>query len=53
MTEPETWPLDPEAAVALVARTIDAIDSSSEEARDDLLGRLLCDTWGSILAQDQ
>ncbi len=51
--EPDIWPLDPQAVVALVTRTIADIDSSTEEERDDLLGTLLCDTWGSILAQDQ
>jgi len=51
--EPEIWPLDPQAAAALVVRTIDAIDLSTEEARDDLLGTVLCAAWGSILAQNQ
>jgi hypothetical protein len=51
--EPDIWPLDPQAVTALVTRTIAAIDGSTEEERDDLLGKLLCDTWGSILAQDQ
>ncbi len=51
--EPEIWPYDPQAVAALVVRTIDDIDASSEEARDDLLGTLLCAAWGSILAQNQ
>ncbi len=51
--EPEIWPLDPLAAVAVVARTMNDIDSRTEEERDDLLGTLLCAAWGSILAQNQ
>jgi hypothetical protein len=52
MMEPEIWPLDPQAVAALVLRTIDDIDSSTEEERDDLLGSLLCAAWGSIQAQN-
>ena len=51
--EPDIWPLDPQAVAALVVRAIDCIDSSTEEARDDLLGNFLCAAWGSILAQNQ
>ncbi len=51
--EPDLWPFDPRAAAVLVLRTIEDIDASTEEARDELLGTLLLDTWGSILAQNQ
>lgn len=51
--EPETWPLDPMSIAALVTRSLDDIDTSSEEDRDDLLANLLCAAWGSILAQNQ
>src|SRR5271165_5415188 len=51
MMEPNIWPLDPLSIAALVARTIDNIDSSTEEDRDDLLANMLCAAWGSILAQ--
>jgi hypothetical protein len=50
MMEPD---LDPQSIAALVVRTVEDIDSSSEEARDQLLGTLLCAAWGSILAQNQ
>jgi len=53
MMEPDLWPFDPQASEVLVLRTVDEIDSSSEEARDELLGTLLSYTWGSILAQNQ
>jgi len=53
MMEPNIWPLDPLSIAALVARTIDNIDSSTEEDRDDLLANMLCAAWGSILAQNQ
>jgi hypothetical protein len=51
--EPDSWPLDPITAAALVTRVIDDIDASSEEQRDELLADLLCAAWGSILAQNQ
>src|SRR5262249_27900775 len=46
-------PLDPITAAALVARTIDDIDASTEEQRDALLSDLLCAAWGSVRAQNQ
>jgi hypothetical protein len=46
-------PLDPITAAALVARTIDDIDASTEEHRDALLSDLLCAAWGSVRAQNQ
>jgi hypothetical protein len=51
--EPDIWPLDPMAAAAIVVRTIDNIDISSEEDRDALLSDLLCAAWGSLWAQNQ
>jgi hypothetical protein len=48
--DPNSWPLDPIATAALVVRTIDEIDASSEEQRDLLLSDLLCAAWGSIWA---
>jgi hypothetical protein len=51
--EPNSWPLDPITAAALLTRVIDDIDASTEEQRDDLLADLLCAAWGSILAQNQ
>ncbi len=51
--EPDTWPTDPLAHAALVARTIDEIDSSTEQQQTDLLGSLLCAAWGSLRAQNQ
>ena len=51
--EPDLWPFDPQAAATLVLRTVDDIDTSTEEARDELLGTLLSYTCGSILAQNQ
>lgn len=50
--EPSNWP-DPTATAALVARTIDDIEESNEEERNNLLSDLLCAAWGSILAQNQ
>ncbi len=51
--EPTDWSLDRMSTAALVVRTIDALDESSEEERDDLLSELLCAAWGSIVAQNQ
>jgi hypothetical protein len=53
MMEPDIWPLDPQSTAALVVRTIDDIDNSSEAERDELLANLLCAAWGSIAAQNQ
>ena len=41
------------AATELVARTIDAVDTSTEDERDALLAELLYRVWGSIWAQNQ
>ena len=46
-------PLDHISAAELVARTVDAIDASTEEERDCLLAELLYRVWGSIWAQNQ
>jgi hypothetical protein len=51
--EPKEWPLDRASTAALVVRTIDELDSSSEEQLDILLGELLYAAWGSIWAQNQ
>jgi hypothetical protein len=51
--EYNNWPLDPIATAALVVRTVDEIDASTEEQRDLLLSDLLCAAWGSIWAQNQ
>ena len=51
--EPNSWPLDPVFAAALVTRVIDDIDASDDEQRDALLCDLLCAASGSILAQNQ
>jgi hypothetical protein len=53
MPEPANGPLDRKAAAALVARTVDAIDASTQEERDALLTDLLYAVWGSIWAQNQ
>jgi hypothetical protein len=53
MMEPNSWPLDPIATAALVVRSVDEIDASTEEQRDLLLSDLLCAAWGSIWAQNQ
>jgi hypothetical protein len=46
-------PLDPTSAAELVARVIFDIDANDDELRDVLLSDLLCDAWGSVLAQRQ
>jgi hypothetical protein len=51
--EPNSWPLDPVSAAALVVRVIDDIDASDDERRDDLLSDLLCAAWGCTWAQSQ
>jgi hypothetical protein len=51
--EPNSGPLDPISAAALVIRAVDDIDASDEQQRDALLSDLLCAAWGSILAQNQ
>jgi hypothetical protein len=50
-TDPQ--PLDQMAAVELVARTIDAVDASTDDERDALLAELLYMVWGCIWAQNQ
>ena len=50
---PDDRPLDPITAAALVARSIDDIDASTDEQREALLSDLLCAAWGSIWAQNQ
>ena len=44
---------DPVAVASAVVRTIEEIDASTEEQRDELLCALLCAAWGSIRAQNQ
>jgi len=51
--EPNIWPLDPLLVAALVARTIDEIDGSTHDDREDLLSSLMCASWGCIWAQNQ
>jgi hypothetical protein len=51
--EPNSWPLDPVYAAALVIRTIDDIDESSEDEQVALLSDLMCAAWGSDWAQNQ
>jgi hypothetical protein len=51
--EPNSWPVDPIHAAALVLRAIDDIDESSEEEQVALLSDLMCAAWGSVLAQNQ
>jgi hypothetical protein len=51
--EPSNWPLDPVATAALVVRTVDEIDATTEEHRDLLLSDLLCAAWPSVWAQNQ
>jgi hypothetical protein len=51
--EPEVWPLDPVSAAALVTRTIEELDASTEEQRDELLCELLLSAWGQLWAQNQ
>jgi hypothetical protein len=51
--EPNSWPLDPVSAAALVMRVIDDIDTSDDELRDDLLADLLCAAWGCVWARSQ
>ncbi len=45
--------LDPASVAALVVRTIDDIEQSTDEQRDALLFDLLCAAWGSEPAQNQ
>jgi len=51
--EPDSWPLDPKAAAALVMQVIDDIDASDDERRDALLADLLCAAWPSQRAQNE
>jgi hypothetical protein len=51
--ETPTPPLDRKSTAALVVRTIDAIDASTDEERDALLSTFLSAVWGSITAQNQ
>ena len=51
--ESDDWPLDAVSAMALVARVVHDIDTSSEEHRDVLLSDLLRAAWGSLWAQNQ
>lgn len=51
--EPTEPPIDRMSQAALVVRTIETLDASTEEQRDSLLGELLCAAWGSIVAQNQ
>lgn len=53
MMEPNSWPVDPVSAAALVLRVIDEIDASDDEERDALLSALLCAAWGNAWAQNQ
>ena len=48
-----SWPLNHEETVALVERTVGAIDASTREDRDALLTDLLYAVWGTIWAQNQ
>jgi hypothetical protein len=45
--------LDPATVASVVIRTIDEIDESTEEQRDELLCALLCAAWGDLHAQNQ
>jgi len=45
--------LDPASTAALVVRTIEDIEESTDEERDALLFDLICAAWGSPLAQSQ
>jgi hypothetical protein len=51
--EPDSWPLDPVSAAALVMRVINDIDACDDEQCDALLCDLLYAVWGSIWAQNQ
>lgn len=46
-------PFDHTTPGELVARTVDAVDASTGEDRDALLGDLLYVVWGCIWAQNQ
>lgn len=46
-------PFDHTTPGELVARAVDAVDSSTGEERDALLAELLYAVWGSIWAQNQ
>jgi hypothetical protein len=51
--EPESWPLDPVAAAAMVAQVIEDIDASTEKQRRDVLEVFLSAAWGCRQALDQ
>ncbi len=53
MKQPSNWPLDHDETVALVERTVGAIDASTPDERDALLSDLLYAVWGTIWAQNQ
>jgi hypothetical protein len=46
-------PLNDMDAAELVARTVDAVDASTEEEREALIAELLYRVWGCIWAQNQ
>ena len=50
--ESESWPSEPVAAAALVARLIEEINASSEQQRRDLLEIFLSAAWGCRKALD-
>jgi len=50
---PESSQSDPQAATALVLRTIEEIDMRSEANGDELLADLLSAAWGTVCAQNQ
>ena len=51
--EPNEPQLDPVTVASVVVRTIEEIDKSTEEQRDELLCALLCAAWGDLHAQNQ
>ncbi len=51
--EPEPQPLDPIQTAALVMRTVDDIDESTEDDREALLSALVCAAWGNRWSLNQ
>ncbi|HTQ68074.1 MAG TPA: hypothetical protein VMI13_05235 [Solirubrobacteraceae bacterium] len=51
--ESEHQPLDPILAAALVTRTIEDIDQSTEEESESLLSALVCAAWGNLCSLSQ
>jgi hypothetical protein len=51
--ESDPQPLDPILVAALVVRTIDDIDESTEEQRESLLSALVCAAWGNLCSSSQ